>query len=192
MSVTSFYSREELVALGLASFGDNVLISRRASLYGVSHIQIGNHVRIDDFALVTAGPEMLIIGNHVHIACMCVLHGSAGITFEDFSGLSSRVAIYSATDDFSGLSLTNPTVPAEYKPGVRSGRVVLRKHAIVGTNSTLLPGVEIGEGAAIGAHSLVVRSCKPWTIYVGAPAVATLERKRDLLRFEEQLASRNP
>ena len=45
----SFYTREELAELGLKSYGENVLISRKASFYAADKIELGSNVRIDDF-----------------------------------------------------------------------------------------------------------------------------------------------
>ena len=49
------YSAKELDALGLASYGKDVRISRKASLHNPSQIAIGAHVRIDDFCVLSAG-----------------------------------------------------------------------------------------------------------------------------------------
>lgn len=47
--MTSFYSEDELKSIGLKTYGENVLISRFARIYGAKNISIGNNVRIDDF-----------------------------------------------------------------------------------------------------------------------------------------------
>jgi galactoside O-acetyltransferase len=62
--------------------------------------------------------------------------------------------------------LTNPTVPKKYT-NVKKSTVRIGKHAILGTNVTVLPGVTIGEGAAVGAGALVRKDLQPWTVYVG-------------------------
>ena len=49
------YTREELEAIGFAQLGENVKISKKASIYGAANISIGNHVRIDDFCIISAG-----------------------------------------------------------------------------------------------------------------------------------------
>ena len=48
-------------------------------------------------------------------------------------------------------------------------------------------GSGFGEGAAIGAQSLVTRPLRPWTIYAGAPAKVVRERRRDILDLEIRL-----
>lgn len=50
-------TREEIEQMGFASVGENVLISTKASFYGISKIHIGNNVRIDDFCVISAGAE---------------------------------------------------------------------------------------------------------------------------------------
>ena len=180
---TPCYSDEELEALGFKAIGHDVLISRKASIHNASAIAIGNHVRIDDFCVLTGGSG-IALGNFVHIGCYCALFGGSGIVMEDFSGLSARVTVYSESDDYSGKSMTNPTVPERYRPTMKKGAVMLQRHAIVGAHSTLLPGVILAQGAAVGAHSLVTKSCDAWWIYFGAPAKKLKRRSRKLLEYE--------
>lgn len=179
-------SREAIDALGFATVGENVHISDRASFYGVSRIALGNNVRIDDFCVLSAGVWGISIGNHIHLAIYTSLMGAGKITLSDFCNISSRVAIYSSNDDYSGATMTNPTVPSEYT-GVTHADVLLGKHVIVGSGSVILPGVTLEEGVAVGALSLVNRDCKAFGIYAGNPARRISERKRDLLELERRL-----
>lgn len=178
-------SRDAIEAFGFSSVGENVQISDRASFYGASRIVLGNNVRIDDFCVLAAGIGGILIGNYVHIAVGSTLIGAGKITMLDFSGLSSRVSIYSSSDDYSGATLTNPTVPSEFT-GVAHADVMLDKHVIVGSGSVILPGVTLEEGVAIGALSLVQKGCKAFGIYAGNPARRIKERKRDLLELEQR------
>ena len=182
----SYYSPDELSALGLARFGDDVRISKKASLYNPGRIAVGSHVRIDDFCVLSAGEGGIEIGDYVHIAVFCSLMGAGKICLADFSGLSSRVAIYSSNDDYSGAFLTNPTVPARFT-GVVSGDVIVGKHVIIGAGSVILPGLALEEGVSVGALSLVTKNCASFGMYFGAPARRIGERKRDLLELERQL-----
>ncbi len=180
---TSFLSREELMEIGFKSIGENVLLSRKASIYGPENIEIGNNVRIDDFCILTG---KIKLGSYIHIAAYSALFGGEeGIIMEDFSGLSSRVSVYAISDDYSGESLTNPMIPTEYK-NLNIGKVVLRKHVIVGSDSIILPGVEIKEGTAVGALSLVTKSLDEWSIYVGIPAKKINNRSKRILELEKE------
>lgn len=179
-------SRAQIDAMGFAAVGDDVQISEWARFYGASRIVLGNHVRIDDFCVLSAGRGGIRIGNHVHIAVHCSLIGQGEIELDDFSGLSSRVSIYSSSDDYSGESLTNPTVPPELK-NVIDAPVRLGRHVIVGSGSVILPGATLAEGAAIAALSLVNRDCQAFGIYAGNPARRIKERSRALLALETRL-----
>lgn len=182
-------SRAAIESMGFATVGDNVMISDRASFHNCSNISLGNNCRIDDYCVLSAGSDGINIGSHVHIAVYTSLIGAGKITLSDFCNLSSRVAIYSSSDDYSGATMTNPTVPSAYT-GVIHADVYLGKHVIIGSGSVVLPGVVLEEGVAIGALSLVTKSCKAFGIYAGNPARFVKERKRDLLELEKQLLSK--
>jgi galactoside O-acetyltransferase len=182
--MNSFYTATELRLLGLKRCGENVLISRKASIYGAERIEIGNNVRIDDFCILSG---QIRFGNYIHIAAQTLLFGGEfGIVMEDFSGLSSRCAVYAESDDYSGDHLSNPTCPEKYRAPY-GGRVVMKRHVIVGSGCTLLPGVTIEEGAAVAAMSLVIRDLPPWTICAGIPCRGSKARSRKALALEEDL-----
>jgi acetyltransferase-like isoleucine patch superfamily enzyme len=177
-------SREAVQQMGFAAVGENVHISDRASFYGASRISIGRNVRIDDFCVLSAGVGGISIGLHVHVAVYSSLIGAGKIFLSDFCNISSRVSIYSSNDDYSGATMTNPTVPSEYT-GVTHADVFLGRHVIVGSGSVILPGVTLEDGVAVGALSLVSRNCKAFGIYAGNPARRISARKRDLLELEQ-------
>ncbi len=181
--IMSFYTQNELEELGFKKLGKNVLLSKKSSVYGYDRISIGDNTRIDDFAIISAGAGGVEIGRNVHIACFSSLIGQSKIVLNDFSGLSSRVSIYSSSDDYSGNNLTNPTVPPEFT-NVDSRDVIISKHCIVGAGSIILPGVILQEGVAIGALSLVLKSCEAWTIYSGTPIKRLKEREKNCLGKE--------
>jgi galactoside O-acetyltransferase len=174
----SFYSPDELAGLGLKSYGENVLISRFARLYSPGTIDIGNHVRIDDFCILSG---MIKLGSHIHISAYCGLYGKFGIVMEDYSGLSPRCTVFSATDDFSGEFLIGPMVD-ESLTNVTGGEVRIGKYVQLGSGCTVMPGVIIGEGVAVGAMSLILHKLDPWKIYKGIPAICYKERSRRLLQ----------
>lgn len=182
----AFLTEKQLNEMGFAALGHNVQISDKASIYGAHRIKIGNNVRIDDFCVLSAGDGGIEIGNYVHIAVFALLIGAGKITVSDFAGVSSRVAIYSSNDDYSGLFLTNPTVPVEYT-NVTHADVYLGKHVIIGSGSVVLPGVILHEGVAVGALSMITKDCEAFGVYIGAPAKKIKNRKRELLMLEEKL-----
>lgn len=184
----AFLNNDDLRAIGFASFGEDVKISDRASFYNPQNIKIGNHVRIDDFCVLSAGNGGIVIGNYVHIAVYASLIGAGKIELCDFSNLSSRVSIYSSNDDYSGAFLTNPTIPDKYK-NVLHDDVIIGKHAIIGSGSVIMPGAVLGIGVAIGALSYVNKNCDDFSIYAGCPVRRISSRKNDLLIMEKKLLS---
>jgi dTDP-4-amino-4,6-dideoxy-D-glucose acyltransferase len=181
-----YLTSEQIVKLGFASIGDNVLLSDKASYYNCRNIWLGNNVRIDDFCVLSAGEGGIAIGNYIHVAVYCSIMGNGKITMEDFSGLSSRVSIYSSSDDYSGFAMTNPTVPSKFT-NVQHADVRIGRHVIIGAGSVVLPGVNIEEGVAIGALSLVKKNCRSFGIYIGVPAKRISDRKHNLLEKEKDL-----
>lgn len=182
--ISAFLTPSEVANLGLASAGIDVQISRDARLYGASRISIGDHVRIDAFTFISAGAAVTI-GDYVHIAPFCSLSGKGGIILEDFSGLSGRVSIYTSSDDYSGRTLTNPTVPEEFKD-IKSAQVRIGRHVIIGAGAVLLPGASIGDGSAVGALSLVTTPLPEWKIFTGNPVRLVGRRRRDLLDLTDR------
>ncbi len=175
--MNSFYTEDELKMLGLKSFGRNVLLSRKVSIYSPEKISIGSNVRIDDFCILSGN---ITIGNYCRIAAYCGLYGSKGIIMEDFSGMAMRCTILSASDDYSGDYLIGPIYP-ENLTNVTGGTVTFKHYSQLGAGCLVFPNVTLGEGAACGAMTLVNRDLEPWTINTGIPVNKTRIRKKGLL-----------
>ena len=182
--MNTFYTEDKLKTLGLKAYGKNVLIGRHAILYNPEKLSLGHDVRIDDFTIISG---KVTLHNYIHISHFCGLYGGdEGIEMMDFSGLSSKVNIYAVSDDYSGASMTNPMIPAEYKPTMISKGVLIEKHGIIGNNTSILPGVTIAEGSCLGSMSLCTKSTEPWSVYVGIPAKKQKDRKKDILELEKK------
>lgn len=179
MSVSDTYTREELASL-CGYVGEGVRVSRAVRFYGISYLSLGDHCRIDDGCILTG---TVYIGKRVHLAPYCLLYGKAGITIGDYSGFGAFTAMHSESDDYSGASMFGPQVPEAYQPRKQRAAIVIGQHVLGGTRTTLLPGVRLGDGVSIGAHSLVNRSVEPWTIVAGTPARRLADRCTDLLRL---------
>lgn len=165
--------------MGFKSIGKDCKISRKSSIYGCSHISIGDNVRIDDFCIISG---KVTLGSHIHISAYVALYGAEGIVFEDYTGISARSTIYSAMDDFSGDYLIGPVHP-ESVTHVTGGTVIVKKYTQIGANVLVFPNLTIGEGCVVGACSMVRKDLAPWGIYYGIPAIRMKERSRGLLKF---------
>ena len=115
--------------------------------------RIGHHVSIWNHSTIDYGCR---IGNRVKIHC--------NVYIAQNSVLGDDVFIA------PGVTFTNDLFPkARHTEKVLQGPVIKRE-ATVGANCTLLPGVVIGEGALIGAGSVVTHSIPPRTVAWGNPA----------------------
>jgi acetyltransferase-like isoleucine patch superfamily enzyme len=172
--------------------GTDVRIADSAVIKNPELVSIGNHVAIDDFCYITTALE---VGDYVHIGPYCSIIGGkkALCVLKDFAGLSAGCRLICASDDYLGSGLTNPTIPAPYRAEVRIAPVILEKHALLGTNGVIHPGVTLGEGAAVGSYSLVTKDLAPWHIYLGIPARPSRARAKDrMLELEARLRSEVP
>ncbi|MEJ5065428.1 acyltransferase [Erwinia sp. MYb375] len=181
-----YYTEDELAHFGFKRLGKNISIAKSCNIIGLENISLGDNVRIDGYTtIVASGKGFLNLGSFIHIGGYAFLSAGAGITMNDFSGISQGVKIYSKTDDYSGNFLTNPTVDPDFTQ-VTSGEVVLGRHAIIGSGTVILPRVTVGEGASVGALSLVTKSLPDWGVYFGAPAKKIKDRKKKLLELERE------
>jgi len=100
--------------------------------------------------------HLIEIGDNVHITNMCLLLCH-----------QRDISNYFIGDDASSL-------PYE------KGKIIIESGVMIGMNTTIMPGVRIGEGAIIGAKSLVTSNIPPWTVAAGCPAkvIKTIEAKR--------------
>lgn len=178
-----FLTKDQIRKIGFAKVGDNVFISDKASFYNPANISIGNNIRIDDFCILSAGKGGIELGDIVHIACHATLIGDAKIKIGSLCGISSKTAIYSTNDDYSGHSLQGGKLIQEKYRDPIIKPVIFEDYTIVGAMSVVLPGVTIREGSVVGALSFVRKSLKPWGIYTGNPLRFVKKRSTDLLRY---------
>ena len=166
--------------------GKNVIIGKTVRIRYPELVSIGDNCIIDDFTYIST--QLELEGN-VHISAGCKLIGGpkCKVTMKEFSTLSPNVVIAAGSDDYIG-GIATPMVPEELKGDVEYGDVLIARHSIVGAGSVILPQVTFGEGAAVGALSLVKHDLEPWSLYAGVPAVKLKERKKDqILAYEARL-----
>lgn len=184
-----FLTTNQLLDIGFKSIGKNVLISDKCSIYSPHLIEIGDNVRIDDFVILSPSTS-LKIGNYVHIGCYTSLIGKGEFILEDFVGISGRVSLYSSSDDYTGMSMTNPMIPNEFKK-VTNGKIHIKKHSIIGTGTVILPNVIIEMGCSIYAQSLIKSNCEELGVYCGTPAKLINKRLTKFLEYEKKFTGNN-
>ena len=179
----AYYEPEELSQLGFNSVGENVKVSKQAKIYNAEKINLGANSRIDDFCVISGS---VTVGRYCHVTPMCLVAGGVpGVVLEDFATLAYGTKVFAQSDDYSGRSMVNSLIPKKFKDEYLA-RVEIQKHSIVGANSTIMPGVTLAEGTAVGSMSLVLSSTSPWGIYAGCPARRIKDRRKDLLELERE------
>ncbi|MGT0246943.1 MULTISPECIES: acyltransferase [Burkholderia] len=109
------------------------------------------------------------IGNNTVVNRYTYLDGRVPLTIGNNVNISHYTLIQTLTHDPQ-----NPDFVCLCKP------VVIEDHVWIGARAIISPGVRIGEGAVVGAGSVVTRDVEPYTIVAGNPARFIKERTRDL------------
>ncbi|MBB5183109.1 acyltransferase [Catenisphaera adipataccumulans] len=115
--------------------------------------------------------DRLCIGSHVFINANALFMARGTITIEDDVQIAANVSILSNNHDFYDRQILL------CKP------VIIRKGAWIGANAVILPGVEIGRHAIVGAGSVVTKDVPDGAVVAGNPAHVI--KQLDLDRFQE-------
>ncbi len=133
-----------------------------------------------DYKCFIRYPWKVNIGDNVFINRKCEFFPSMQtddgvITLEDHAVLGPNVIIFAASHSYSSIDLPDISAP-----------VVIGRFAWIGGNTTILPGVVIGEGAVVGAGSVVSKSIPAYSIAVGNPAKVIKMRILDSITEKPQ------
>jgi len=138
--------------------GKDVKIYAFANLYGC---EIGDECKIGTFVEVQKGAR---IGNQVKISSHSFI--CEGVTIEN--GVFIGHGVMFINDKYPRSINLSGELQTEKDWEIISTRV--RQGASIGSNATILCGVTIGEGAIVGAGSVVTHDVPAWTIVAGNPA----------------------
>ena len=93
------------------------------------------------------------LGYRTDIGAFTYINAKFGVTIEDEVQIGSHCSIYSVS-----------TIDE------KEGPVVLKRNCRIGTHSTVMPGVTVGENAVVGAYSFVNEDVPDGVTVVGVPA----------------------
>ena len=111
--------------------------------------------------VIIDGPENVEIGAGVGISPFVHIWGAGGVKIGNGVMIGSHSAITSLTHDHTAAVMNQTLVR---RP------VVIEDNVWIGAHSIIMPGIIIGEGAVVGAGSVVTKNVEPFSIVVGSPA----------------------
>jgi len=153
---------------GIKHVGKKAIIGATVRLRRPELFEIGDHSIIDDFAYISCQVK---IGNYTHVSAGSKMIGGpeASVEIGDFCNIGANVCIAAGHSDFHAGGLEGPAIPKEYASKAFISPVKINDFCLFGFNCSVLAGVEIPEGCAFGAYSLVKpgMKLKPWTLYAG-------------------------
>ncbi len=180
--IIGFPSRERLYQEDYPGvrIGDGAIIRSGTIIY--CDVEIGEHFQSGHNVLIR---EKMHIGNNSSIGSSSVIEGYGRIGSD--ARIQSMVFVPTHTEIgdhvFIGpaVVLTNDRYPPTGKPALKGP--VIEDWAVIGAHATILPGVRIGEGAAVAAGAVVTRDVPDGKIAVGVPAILRelpREMRRDM------------
>lgn len=104
----------------------------------------------------------VFIGDHVIVD----MNHANMITLDDYAHITGGCRLLCHQRDLSGYYIGDNAAKLKYK----YGKIHIGKGCMIGMETMIMPGVTIGDGAIIGAYSLVSRNIPEWTIATGRPA----------------------
>lgn len=110
------------------------------------------HNKLTKYNYIVQYPEKLKLGKNFDIGTFTYINGRYGVEIEDNVQIGSHCSIYS-----------HSTIDG------KKGPIVLKKNCKIGTHSTIMPNVTIGENSIVGAYSFVNRDIPQNQIWIGVP-----------------------
>lgn len=152
----------------------------RRLIFVVYYLIRGRHYRLPDGCISTAIGENLVIGKNVSFGGNVFLGATASIDIGDLTMIGFGAIIHTATHDYNSHPMSKYRIDKPVKIG---------KHAWIGTNATILPGVIVGDYAVVGAGSVVTSHVPEGAIVSGNPARIIKYRNKEVYGDKEAVFS---
>ena len=144
------------------------MIHQTAQVYSA---KIGKNTSIWQFCVILEGAE---IGDNCNICSHCFIERQAkignNVTIKCNTQIWDGVTIEDDVFIGANVSFTNDRFPRSKSKDWKMENTMIKKGACIGSGSTILPGITIGENAIVGAGSVVVSDVAANKTFVGNPA----------------------
>ena len=181
-------AREQYYRGLLRAMGEHVRIGCGVRIINPQNMSLGNGVSIDDHCTLIARSERgltlgdetrlkvgvyldtegkdgyIEVGKRVYIGTGCCLHGHRGLEIGDDTLLAQNITVTPYSHRFE-----DPLQPI-IRQGGHSRRITIGRDCYLGMCVCVLWSADIGDGAVVGAGSVVVKSVPPYQVAVGVPA----------------------
>ena len=158
--------------------GVGVKIYPCAKICSPERVEIGDHTRLCDYALIHPEQGQITIGRYCDFEPYSLIWGAGRMIIGDFVNFGPGMKIMGNSYEYRDGDIAVGTVEQTHS-SIINGDLVIEDHVYFGADVTVLAGVhKIGEGAFVGAQALVTHDLEPWGVYVGSPARKIGERPR--------------
>ena len=111
------------------------------------------HGEITKFNYIVQYPEKLKMGENFDIGAFTYINSKYGVEISDYVQIGSHCSIYSHS------TIDN-----------KKGKIILEKNCKIGTHSTIMPNVTIGENSIVAAYSFVTKDIPKNELWAGIPS----------------------
>jgi acetyltransferase-like isoleucine patch superfamily enzyme len=163
--------RHPLFQARCASFGKGVVIDRLPFVSGHTKIHVGDHVWLGGNLMIVSARLLdeprLVIENHAEIGWGVTIAVSREVIIEEYARVSYDCRISDSDGHPREADLRAQNAPVRLRD-IRPVRI--SRYAWIGNGTHIMKGVTIGEGAVIGANSVVISDIPPYCLALGNPA----------------------
>ncbi len=151
---------------GIVTIGENSLIRSGTAIY--SDVKIGKNFRTGHNVLIRENTE---IGNDVLIGTNSVIDGNCKIGNNVSIQTNVYITAYTIVEDDVFMGPCSVTTNDKYmRYGAELKGPIIRRGAKIGANSTILPGITVGEKATVGSGAVVTKDVAAKATVAGNPA----------------------
>jgi acetyltransferase-like isoleucine patch superfamily enzyme len=152
--------------------GEGVVIEDEVLIWHPETVSLGADVYIGHRTMLKGYYKgKMTIGRGTWIGQNCFFHSAGNITIGEDVGIGPQVQILTSTHRLDQVDKPLLQAELEFK------HVVIEKDSDIGMGTIILPGVTIGQGAQIGAGSVITQDVPPYAVAAGVPAKVLRSRK---------------